>query len=280
MKARATVAAIILAALGFAGSIALASASPLYQHPAKLLIPAPDGIDLGPVRSRSPSPLAAHPKPGLISSWTTNYESPKAEIGVATIGVMVFQTAAQAQTQYAAACHGCDLKSFDAWHFKRGAEPSPSGSGWQIVTLITRCQNLVLGATRSAYNAVDYLTIRLELLLDAMYARAAALGMTSCYRLPQPFPPTGTFYWSEGQAEAAVVRSVKLLECDVFPDDPNCAAGPPVAAQTAICRGIDELGSTFTYSRFECDVTVGDGYAKGRIAVYPTGPDTFRWKLI
>lgn len=93
------------------------------------------------------------------------------------------------------------------------------------------------------------------------------------------------WYWSETQAEAAVVTKVRLPQCRVYPDDPQCLAHTPHIVGFTLgpvdCRGADELRSTFTFNRFSCRVVAR--YAPkigGTIAVYVTGPLTFRWKVL
>jgi hypothetical protein len=49
----------------------------------------------------------------------------------------------------------------------------------------------------------------------------------------------------------------------------------------ADCIGSDELGATFKYNRFRCAVVSKyPPYFKVRVAMYVTGPTTFRWMII
>jgi hypothetical protein len=93
--------------------------------------------------------------------------------------------------------------------------------------------------------------------------------------------PSKKWYWSETQAEALVVKKVRVPYCRVFPDSPTCPGDRVLMyLESADCVGADELGSSFKFNRFRCQVVINYGYAKGRIAVYVTGPTTLRWKII
>jgi peptidoglycan/LPS O-acetylase OafA/YrhL len=92
-------------------------------------------------------------------------------------------------------------------------------------------------------------------------------------------------YWTQSQAETAVIAKVRLPYCRVFPADSACGAGSMrvligIRILSASCVGADELRAMFTYSRFTCDVTTYGRHAQGHLAVYVTGPGTFRWKTI
>jgi hypothetical protein len=77
---------------------------------------------------------------------------------------------------------------------------------------------------------------------------------------------------------------VKIPYCVVHPDDSDCGRLPAVRISESHCTGADELGSTFTYSRFTCEVILRDYYgreiAHGKLAVYPTTTGTVRWSII
>jgi hypothetical protein len=96
-----------------------------------------------------------------------------------------------------------------------------------------------------------------------------------------PPPPTGTYFWSESFAEDILVAKLKIPYCNVDADNPNCGTRAPIPVVRAECRGLDEKKGTFTYSRFTCDIRAGfSGNIGGRIAVWPTGPTTFRWEIL
>lgn len=102
------------------------------------------------------------------------------------------------------------------------------------------------------------------------------------------------WYWTEAHAEAVAMKKVRVSLCLINPAEPICSdpARPhkgSLAPTTIQCQGRDERGATFTYSRFGCrfkisyisrqsgqEVMVGTG----TVAVYPTGAQTVRWKLI
>jgi hypothetical protein len=89
--------------------------------------------------------------------------------------------------------------------------------------------------------------------------------------------------WSESHAEAVVMAKVRIPYCNVYPSSSQCPEGPNAIGfqlQSADCTGAGEYRATFTYTRFTCKIVVYNGYAKGRIAVYPTGRSTLRWKIL
>jgi hypothetical protein len=111
--------------------------------------------------------------------------------------------------------------------------------------------------------------------LAMLAATALALAGTASAATPKKW------YWSETQAEALVVKKVRVPYCRVFPDSPTCPGDRVLMyLESADCVGADELGSSFKFNRFRCQVVINYGYAKGRIAVYVTGPTTLRWKII
>ncbi|HZT15702.1 MAG TPA: hypothetical protein VFA19_07105 [Gaiellaceae bacterium] len=252
----------------------------LYPATATSLLPSAMSAGYDRIASQSAKPLAAHPKPGLRSSATRQYRSTDPVLGVEILGAMVFRSEAQARAQYASVCtHGCDAMKFNGWSFKRRSEVEPATSD-KAVTLVALCRNVVLGAIRVASDNADHITRQLRGTLDAVFAKAYSSGMTPCGSAATPLPRTGTYYWSESQADTFVVKLVRIPYCDAFANDSGCSGEAPLRLQSADCRGVDERGSTFTYSRFECDVVVYGGYARGRIAVFPTGPASLRWKLL
>ena len=93
-----------------------------------------------------------------------------------------------------------------------------------------------------------------------------------------PPPTTGTYFWSESFAESVLVAKLKIPYCNIDPGNANCGTRAPIPVRRAECRGLDEKKGTFTYSRFTCESSTGS--AAGRIAVWPTGPTTFRWEIL
>lgn len=276
--------------------VAAAAPPSIYKGLAKHLIPSADDAGYAQVVSQSGRPLTSRPKPGLLSSWTASYSGGTNDngipnSGVGTVGVMVFRTEAAAKAQYEGICVGCDHQRFHGWQLQcmklqRAGEcghPMPQCSGCSFtssLTLLARCRNIVVAEANvgSRYGS--------KAILSAVGDHAVTGGMTACgaSSASTPLPPTGSVYWSESQAEENVIRSVKIPACNVS-SSTNCAGEPGLVVDTANCRGSDERDSTFTYSRFTCEITVayyhgGDPLARGHIAVYPTGPTTLRWKII
>ena len=102
--------------------------------------------------------------------------------------------------------------------------------------------------------------------------------------------PPKKWYWSEEQADAAVLTRIKIPACYLMMDDRRCANGVyrsdgrPYVGSTPIieaeCRGSDERGSSFTYARFMCRFVTYDANAVGRLILTPTGSVKLRWKLV
>jgi hypothetical protein len=261
-------------------AVAGAAAPPkLYKSTARSLLPSAAQAGYDTVSSQSPKPLTSHPKPGLLSSWSRVYERSGLVLPVESLGAMVYRTEASAHAQYADACSGCEAMRFHGWPMKRKSAPDTS-TGENVITVIAQCRNVVLAATTSTRANLSATTPPLRAALDAIFSTAYARGMTPCGSAATPIPPTGTYYWSESEAEGLVVKLVKIPYCNAFPSDSGCAGQAPVHLQSATCTGADEKGTTFTYSRFTCEVVIYGGYAHGRIAVYPTGPQSLRWKLL
>lgn len=99
------------------------------------------------------------------------------------------------------------------------------------------------------------------------------------------------WYWTESRAEGFVLLKVKLPGCRYAPSPTECTAdGKPLPGHPNVvgfqlgdaqCTGSNELGQTFKYARFSCRVI--SAYApffRATVAVYVTGPVTFRWKII
>jgi hypothetical protein len=279
-RVSAIVAGCVFASLAFVAS-PLAAAPSIYKLSAKALIPSADVAGFDRITSQSAKPITGKAALGLTSSWTADYTSAANETGVGTIGVLVFRSEAAAGVQYSSACSsGCDVQRWHGWRLKRSFELSPSGNRFRIVSVVANCRNLVVGGTISALDNKDHLTIRLKSIVDAMFGRAVATGMTRCGSQPVPPPSGQKFYWSEDQANAIVVAKVRLPDCVVIPSDTDCAGRTGFALSSADCQGYDELGTSFTFNRFECRVLTYGGDFEARIAVYVTGPTTFRWKTL
>ena len=79
-----------------------------------------------------------------------------------------------------------------------------------------------------------------------------------------------------------VVSKVKIPACNVDGRGLDVwDAGRVPGRQLPSCRGLDEKPGTFTYSRFTCDIRAGyQGRIGGRIAVWPTGPTTLKWRIL
>jgi hypothetical protein len=281
-----TIVLTFIAALAVA-AVATASPAPsLYKGTAKRLVPTLAQEGYGHI---SAAGKAAPAKPGLVSSWTVEYRDDDVMLGQEGLDVMVFRSEAAADAVYAKSCTAdCDAMRFDGWHFKRRFTPATNGTDPRTIAIAAQCRNVIVGVARVALDNRDHLTTRLKLTIDGIYKRAASFGMTRCGSSAQP-PSVGTYYWAEAQTETAVVKSAKVPYCKVEPNDPDCAGGPRYGLQTAECRGSNEKGATFTYARFSCRVVAGyisrqSGLevvlGTGTLAVYPTGPTTFRWSII
>jgi len=92
-------------------------------------------------------------------------------------------------------------------------------------------------------------------------------------------------YWSEAYAEQRVLAKVKILYCKFVPDDPGCVKGGRLrrtrfATADVSCLGSTELGTTFKYNRFRCDVAIFEYQGVARIGVQVTGVSTFVWQVL
>jgi hypothetical protein len=194
----------LVAVLAVVANGATAAREPtLYTHSAKRLVPSAAEAGFESLTSQSAKALGSKPKPGLLSSWTSDYKSSD-KVGV--VGVMVFRSEATARVIYDDACSGCDPQVlYRGWRFKRAFEISPVGRNWPVVTLIAHCRNLVVTATRSAGDNKQHLTTEVKPVIEGILARAAALGMTACKPRPTP-PPPGLF--ARGSATGRGARVV------------------------------------------------------------------------
>jgi hypothetical protein len=276
-----------VAALAAVAAVAMAAPAPsLYKGTAKRLVPTLAQEGYGHI-SAAGKPAPA--KPGLVSSWTVEYRDDDVMLGEEGFDIMVFRSEAAAGAVYAKSCTaGCDAMRFDGWHFKRRFTPATNGTDPRTIAIAAQCRNVIVGVARVALDNRDHLTTRVKLTIDGIYKHAASFGMTRCGSSVPP-PSIGTYYWGEAQAETAVVKSAKVPYCKVQPTDPDCAGGPPYALQSAACQGSNEKDTTFTYARFSCRVVAGyisrqSGLeivlGTGTLAVYPTGPSTYRWSII
>lgn len=98
------------------------------------------------------------------------------------------------------------------------------------------------------------------------------------------------WYWTEAHAETAILAT-RLPYCRVYPDDsgkclatgqrrPGAPLGVRIPLVASECKGAGELGQTFRYSRFSCRVLAYDRQTRLDLAVYVTGPTTFRWAVL
>ena len=251
-----------------------ATPSALYRGPAKRLIPTATEAGYDRVTSQAVSSKRA----------TANYEGTHVSgsgtgIATGTVAVTVFRTEAAAIAKWSTACPGCELRSFNKWRYKREFQMATDQPN-RIVRLVARCQNLMAETTRTAIDSKEHLTRVSKLMIDeAIFAKAVSLGMTPCGGKSTPLP-TGKFYWTETHAEDTLLRKLVIPHCTVYPSDPECRGKVGVGIRSAECRGLDEKPGTFTYSRFTCEVFLFGINVRGRVAVWPTGPTTFRWQLI
>lgn len=252
----------------FANSSAAVPPS-LYKGTATKLIPM--AIDAGyeQLTSRTPGTTRA----------TASYSSSDPSVGTGTISIEVFKVEAGATAKWGtlpgtvARMNGWWLK----WSFQVGSDRL------RTVSIVGHCRNLVVAASRAALDNRDHLTKRLKIIVDDVFAKAIAAGMTACGSSQGAAPPSSAkkYYWTESEAEAMVVQKVRLPYCTVWPNDSDCRAQSAWPLEDARCRGIDELGTTFRFNRFTCDVVASYRYKKGgRIAVWVTGLTTLRWQLI
>ncbi len=114
-----------------------------------------------------------------------------------------------------------------------------------------------------------------------------ALVLTAVFAVSGQAASAKKWYWTEQHADA-VVASQKTRIRSFQPQTPT------IWADAADCRGVDELGSSFMFNRFSCEVTVyyqtrGGGisspgtYAttyRAPLLVWIIGPNTYHWKMV
>ena len=248
------------------------AASPsLYRSSAQSLIPSVEAAGFNETSGPSGSARRAS------ASYTRSTPVPL----TATIAVRVFQTEAAAKASYVASCPGCNPGTVapQKWTYKlRYDNPGQPNRG---VTLSALCRNVTTQMALAGAIGPTSLHRTAKLAVWKVFDKAVSLGMTQCGSTPTPPPRTGSYYWTEAEAEAIAVKKIRIPYCNVYPDDPGCSTQGAVGLHSAECRGLDEKPGTFTYSRFTCDVLVGYyGRIRGRLAVWPTGPTTLRWEII
>lgn len=254
-------------------AIAAGAAAPpsLYQGPAQRLLPSAAELRM------EMTSLA-----GAAARATASYTGTSPD-RTATISVQVFKTEAAARTSLdSARCEGCELGSFKTrWKYKLGLQPAGDGTS-TTVTMIGQCRNLRTDITATLPFGRIALTAWPRQVTDSVFVKAERLGMTRCGQTRTTPAPTGRWFWTESYAEAMVIKKVRIPGCNVYPENPNCdrIAGAPFRLGRAECRGLDEKPGTFTYSRFTCEIVLYNGQARGRIAVWPTGPTTLRWRIL
>lgn len=97
------------------------------------------------------------------------------------------------------------------------------------------------------------------------------------------------WYWPTTKAEAVVITKLRIPSCRVDPDPTNCSPnGTPLPGRHPIgyqigaadCTGSDELGTRFVYNRFQCRVAAKYARVQAMFAIYVTGQNTFRWRVL
>jgi hypothetical protein len=179
----AAVAALVVGASPHAGRAGAATTPTLYRSTALRLIPTVAEAESDQITTKgaiSPATLGA---PGLTSAAIAEYTSADAAIGSTSIATFVFRTEAAGQTRYDSLCKGCAPQKFNGWRFKPN-----QGTG----ALVAQCRNVVVQAVRQGTTVNVF--PKLKVLVDGIFAQAAALGMTPCsvssVAKPQPAKPT------------------------------------------------------------------------------------------
>jgi hypothetical protein len=266
--AGALLAVAIITSLGIAGSSAGAPRA-LYKGSAQRLMPTAAETGYTEIASQA----------GTGSRASATYQTPGTTPQSMKVAIRVFKTEVAAKASFDAACPGCALRNSRIWKYKLRLDLGADRNN--TVSLVARCRNLRVD-TAMATRATNPHTIAgpSRRVIDGIFVKAMRLGMASCEGKGTPPPTSGTHYWTESFAEDMVIRKVRIPHCNVYPDDPNCRLGGSFSVISAECRGLDEKPGTFTYSRFTCEIVLFNRTARGRIAVWPTGPTTFRWEII
>lgn len=264
------VAIAVLGVLAVAGDVTAANPS-LYKGPAQQLMPTAEEARSAQITAQSGS--------GARASAT--YETPGTRPGYLKVALRVFKTESSAKSSFDAACPGCPLKSTGSgsWKYKQRLDVAASGN---TLTLVARCRNLRVDTTQTVYGTNPHgLTSSSVRIIDGVFRKARAAGMSPCAGVGSTPPTTGTYFWSESYAEDMVVAKVRIPACNVEAAGSDCGTQAPYRVVSAECRGLDERPGTFTYSRFTCDIRAGyQGRIGGRIAVWPTGQATLRWRIL
>ena len=208
-------------------------------------------------------------------------ETPGARPSFLKIALRVFKTEPAALASFNAACRGCELKAVGSgsWKFKQRLDLAADGN---TLTLVARCRNVRVDTTQRVYGTNPHVVAGpSKRIIEGVFLEARSSGMSPCAGTGSTPPTTGTYYWSESYAENMVVTKVKIPACNIPGAGSTCGTQSPYLLDSAVCRGLDERPGTFTYSRFTCDIRVGyQGRIGGRIAVWPTGPSTLKWRII
>jgi hypothetical protein len=262
---------IVLGCLAITGVSGAATPS-LYKGSAQLLLPTADETGYAQVTTQS----------GAGARASATYETATGtRPGFLKIALRVFKTEAAALSSFDAACAGCQLKAVGSgsWKFKQRLDVAADGN---TLTLVARCRNLRVDTTQRVYGTNPHVVAGgAKRIIDGIFQKARSAGMSPCSGVGSSPPPTGSYYWSESQAEAMVVSKVRIPACNVEGADSTCGTQSAYRVVDASCRGLDEKPGTFTYSRFTCDIRAGyQGRIAGRIAVWPTGPTTLKWRIL
>lgn len=243
----------------------------LYKGSAQRLLPTAEETGYAQITSQA----------GSGSRASATYETPGTRPGNFKLALRVFKTEPAAQASFNAACPGCQLRSTGSgsWKYKQRLELGADGN---MLTLVARCRNLRVDTAQRVYGTNPHgLTGSSVRIIDGVFQKARGLGMSPCAGVGSTPPTTGTYYWSESYAEDMVVSKVRIPACNVDGAGSTCGTQSPYPVVSAACRGLDEKPGTFTYSRFTCDIRAGyQGRIGGRIAVWPTGPTTLRWRIL
>jgi hypothetical protein len=249
-----------------------AAATPtLYKGSAQALMPTAADTGYAQITAQS----------GSGSRASATYETPGTRPGYLKVALRVFKAEAAALTSFNAACPGCQLKSVGSgsWKYKQRLDLAADGN---TLTLVARCRNVRVDTTQRVYGTNPHVVANgSKHIIERIFQTARAAGMSPCAGTGSTPPPTGTYYWSESYAEQMVVNKVKIPACNIEGADSTCGTEAAYRVVSASCRGLDEKPGTFTYSRFECDIRAGyQGRIGGRIAVWPTGATTLKWRIL
>jgi len=259
-----------ISGLALTGISGAATPSP-YKGSAQRLLPTAEETGYAQVTSQA----------GSGSRASATYETPGARPGYLKIALRVFKTEPPAKSSFDAACPGCQLKSTGSgsWKYKQRLDLGADGN---MLTLVARCRNLRVDTAQRVYGTNPHVVAGSSVrIIDGLFRKARGFGMSPCAGTGSSPPTTGTYFWSESYAEEMIVSKVRIPYCNVYPDDSTCGTQSPFRVVSAACRGLDEKPGTFTYSRFTCDIRAGyQGRIGGRIAVWPTGPTTLRWRIL